>query len=369
MASPALRALPLAVAATGLLGASLLLRLPSAANPSPGAAMPRLSPPVQASPGAPAVTVPAPPEPSLAPGPPAAPGPSAAPAAGPPLPTRAGLPTAPDGRHYPLVPADPAATASLIAQVEEALRSEATPAADLPALGHQQQVIYRVLAYQPEQTDRVRAALPERWRPVFDRHIRARREFIAMHDPRRRPANLPAWRIAPPEPAANLLRYYREAAAATGIPWEVLAAVNLVESGMGRIDGVSVADAHGPMQFLPSTWAEPGIGNGGNIRDPRTAINAAARYLVRRGGLKDIRKGLWGYNNSDYYGQAVLEYAALLKEDPRAYTGFYHWEIHFASAAGDLWLPVGYLEARPVPARTWLQTTPVGAPPPGSSGY
>jgi hypothetical protein len=90
---------------------------------------------------------------------------------------------------------------------------------------------------------------------------------------------------------------------------------------------------------------------------------------VRRGGLKDIRKGLWGYNHSDYYGQAVLEYAALLKEDPRAYTGFYHWEIHFAAADGDLWLPVGYLEARPLPARTWLQTTPVGAPPPGSSGY
>jgi len=343
MASPALRALPLAVVATGLLGASLLLRLPSAANPSPGAVTPPLSPSVQASPGSPV--------------------------AGPLLPTRAALPTGPDGRHYPLVPADPGATASLLTQVEEALRSEATPAADLPVLGHQQQVIYRVLAYQPEQADRVRAALPERWRPVFDRHIRARREFIAMHDPRRRPANLPAWRIAPPESAANLLRYYREAAAATGIPWEVLAAVNLVESGMGRIDGVSVADAHGPMQFLPSTWAEPGIGNGGNIRDPRTAINAAARYLVRRGGLKDIRKGLWGYNNSDHYGQAVLEYAALLKEDPRAYTGFYHWEIHFASAAGDLWLPVGYLEARPVPASAWLQTTPVGAPPPGSSGY
>jgi len=343
MVSPALRALPLAAAAAGLLGASLLLRLPSAANPSQGAATP---PPTASAPAGPAASL-----------------------AGPSLPTRPGLPTAADGRHYPLVPAEPRATASLLAQVEEALRSEATPAADLPALGHQQQVIYRVLAHQLEQADQVRAALPERWRPVFDRHIRARREFIAMRDPSQRPANLPAWRIIPPEPAANLLRYYREAAAATGIPWEVLAAVNLVESGMGRIDGVSVADAHGPMQFLPSTWAEPGIGNGGNIRDPRTAINAAARYLVRRGGLKDIRKGLWGYNNSDHYGRAVLEYAALLKEDPRAYTGLYNWEIHFASAAGDLWLPVGYWQARPVPARTWIQTTPVGAPPAGSSGY
>ena len=73
---------------------------------------------------------------------------------------------------------------------------------------------------------------------------------------------LPAWRIIQPEPAANLLNYYRKAEAATGIEWEVLAAVNLVETGMGRIDGTSVANAQGPMQFLPTTWAEPGIGAG-----------------------------------------------------------------------------------------------------------
>jgi len=293
-------------------------------------------------------------------------GPSSAPVV---LPSQPNLPRAADGRQYPLVPADPVATAALLAQVEGALRDPSTPAADLPALGHQQQVIYRVLAHRREAAQAVRAALPERWQPVFDRHIRARREFIAMHPPSRRPVNLPAWRIQAPEPPERLLGYYREAAAATGIPWEVLAAVNLVESGMGRIDGVSVADAHGPMQFLPSTWAEPGIGRGGNIRDARTAINAAARYLVRRGGLKDIRRGLWGYNNSDHYGRAVLEYAALLREDPRAYRGLYHWEIHYASAAGDVWLPLGYNEARPVNVVSWLKANPVGAPPPGSSGY
>ena len=178
--------------------------------------------------------------------------------------------TAADGRHYPLVPTDPATTAALLTRVEEALRSPATPEAGLPALGHQQQVIYRVLAHQKHQATLVRAAIPEPCRPVLDLHLAARRNFIAMHDPSRRPTHLPAWRILPPERAENLLRYYRQTAAATGIPWEVLAAINLVESGMGRIDGVSVADARGPMQFLPSTWAEPGIGNGGetSIPDP-----------------------------------------------------------------------------------------------------
>ena len=284
------------------------------------------------------------------------------------LPTDLSLPRAADGRHYPLVPADPARLAALLAEVEAAVRDPATPEAELAALGHQQQVIYRVLAHRQALATAVRAQLPPRWQPVFDRHLRARRAFLAMHRPPR-PAQVPAWRIVAPEPPENLLRYYREAAAATGIPWHVLAAVNLVESGMGRIDGVSVADARGPMQFLPTTWAEPGIGNGGDITDPRTAIHAAARYLVRRGGLRDIRKGLWGYNNSDHYGRGVLEYAALLREDPAAYRGLYHWEIHYAADGGDLWLPLGYRQTRPLPVAAHLRQMPASRPPQGSSGY
>jgi hypothetical protein len=267
-----------------------------------------------------------------------------------------------DGRHYPLVPQDPAATARLLVAVEEALRDPATPAEQLPRLGHQQQVIYRVLSRDPQRAAAVQALLPERWRGVAYHHLQARREFLAMHRHDRRPTNLPAWRIIPPAPAEELLAHYRKAAAATGIDWEVLAAINLVESGMGRIDGVSVANAQGPMQFLPTTWAQPGVG-AGNIRDPHDAIQAAARYLVRRGGLQDIRKGLWGYNNSDRYGRAVLHYAALLKNDPRAYTGLYHWEIHFHAEAGDLWLPVGYAQNQPIAVTTWLQQVPASAPP------
>ena len=82
------------------------------------------------------------------------------------------------------------------------------------------------------------------------------------------------------------------------MPWQVLAAVNLVETGFRRLDGVSVANAQGLMQFLPSTWAEPGNGRG-TSRKPDAAIQAAARYLVRRGARRDLRRGLWGYNNND----------------------------------------------------------------------
>ncbi|MFN7228718.1 MAG: transglycosylase SLT domain-containing protein [Synechococcaceae cyanobacterium] len=285
------------------------------------------------------------------------------------LPSAAGLATAPDGRHYPLVPQDPAALASLLAAVEAAVRDPATPEAELPRLGHQQQVIYRVLAWQPPQAAAVRAALPARWQPVFDRQVGARREFLAMHAGHRRPERLPAWRVIQPLPAERLLELYRSAGAATGIPWEVLAAINLVETGMGRIDGISVADARGPMQFLPSTWAEPGIGNGGDIRNPADAIPAAARYLVRRGGPANLQKAIWGYNNSNHYVRAVLGYAALIKEDPAAFRGLYHWEIHFAAAGGDLWLPVGYEQRQPIAVAAYRQRAPFSVPPPGSSGY
>ena len=315
------------------------------------------SPPVTPAAATPAVAATASPSPS-----------PTEPVPAPVLPGEPALPVA-AGLSYPRVPTNPAAIAALLASLEPALRSAATPADQLAALGHQQQVIYRVLAHRPELAKLVRAQLPPRWQGVFDHHLGARREFLAMHPRRQRPSQLPAWRIIEPEPAARLLGYYREAAAATGIPWQVLAAVNLVETGMGRIDGISVADARGPMQFLPSTWAEPGIGNGGDIRDPRSAIQAAARYLVRRGGLKDISKGLWGYNNSDHYGRAVLHYAALLRDDPAAYTGLYHWQIHFASSAGDLWLPVGYDEPRPLAVAAWLDLHPSARPPAGSSGY
>ena len=140
MASIPIRALLLTSCACGLLAGLLLVRLPSQANPgSSGGAGPASS----SSAAAALVNPPASTAGSL--------------------PTLPGLPTAPDGRHYPLVPDDAAATAALLSQVEEALRSPATAEADLPALGHQQQVIYRVLAHQPEQMLRVRAALPERW--------------------------------------------------------------------------------------------------------------------------------------------------------------------------------------------------------------
>ncbi len=278
------------------------------------------------------------------------------------LPTRQDLHLAPNQRHYPLVPSQPREIAQLIAFVEATSIIPEIEADALAALAHQQQVIYRFLSHKPILSEAVRNQLPVQWHSVYDHHIAARREFLAMH---RGPASsmLPAWRIQAPAPAEELLEAYRSASRATGIDWEVLAAVNLVETGMGRIDGVSVANAQGPMQFLPTTWTEPGIGRGGDIRDPWDSIHAAARYLVRRGGLDNISKGLWGYNNSENYGKAVLHYAELLKQEPLRYRSLHQWQIHFASSAGDLWLHEGYITDQPIRVEEYLKRHPHSAPP------
>lgn len=84
-------------------------------------------------------------------------------------------------RAYPRLPQDPAAIAAELAALEPALRSPATSPDQLPELAHRQQVIYRRLATDPALAARVRGVLPVRWQGVLDRHLAARREFLAMH--------------------------------------------------------------------------------------------------------------------------------------------------------------------------------------------
>ncbi len=277
------------------------------------------------------------------------------------------VPTYKDGRHYPIVPQDINLLASLIVKLEIVLRDTSTSSEFLPRLAHQQQVVYRFLSTNNNLSQEVLNILPNQWKSTVERHLAARREFLNMQSIKPLPTLMPAWKIVSPKPLNLLLSYYRKAEMNTGIDWEILAAINLVETGMGRIVGASSANALGPMQFLPTTWHEDGIGNGGDINDPHDSIQAAARYLVRRGALHDIRKGLWGYNNNYSYVNAVLLYAGLLKEDPRVIKALYHWEIHYRSIEGDLWLPVGYSHKKPIPISTYLKEVPSSAPPAYSS--
>ena len=77
-----------------------------------------------------------------------------------------------------------------------------------------------------------------------------------------------------------LLPIFQAAGTAYGIPWQVLAAINKVETDYGRDLSVSSAGAEGWMQFLPSTWVQYGVdANGDGYRDP---YNPGRRDLRRR---------------------------------------------------------------------------------------
>ena len=90
--------------------------------------------------------------------------------------------------------------------------------------------------------------------------------------------------------ASTLLSFYREAERRFGIRWELLAAINFVETDFGRARTTAKADAQGPMQFEPATWREYGMG--GDVYSERDAILAAANLLAANGGRTDERAAL-----------------------------------------------------------------------------
>lgn len=272
-------------------------------------------------------------------------------------------PPSPDGRVYPAVPDTPEAAADRLAVVEARIHTTDPTDPAWADLAHEQQMLYRVVARNPGWIPTVLDAMPEPHRDIAATHLAARRAIAGIDhgDP---PVNVPAWEIIDPLPADELERLYREAEAATGIDWTFLAAINLLETGYGRIDGLSTAGAQGPMQFLPTTWEEV---SDGDIDDPHDAIPAAARYLVRRGGPDDMHDALWGYNNSNSYVAAVTHYANLFRDDHRSFLATHAWEIHYSAAIGDLWFPVGYRREEPVPATEHVAEAPWSAPPPAPS--
>ncbi len=176
----------------------------------------------------------------------------------------------------------------------------------------------------------MRSLVPARLAPTVAANIRAQRKLLAIVTPIEPPVRLKTHRPASPH---DLRRWHEEAARRFGVPWEVLAAVNLVESRFGRILGPSSAGALGPMQFLPSTWER--YGGGGDIGDPHDAILGAARYLRASRAPQDTRAALFTYNNSDAYVDAILLYAREIQRDPKSFYSYYFWQVFVRTTEGD----------------------------------
>jgi hypothetical protein len=114
-------------------------------------------------------------------------------------------------------------------------------------------------------------------------------------------------------PLNALAELWHRAGAAYGIPWQVLAAIDKIESNFGENMGPSSAGAVGWMQFMPDTWLRWGVDADGNgVADPwnaADAIFAAARYLAASGGQTDISRAVFSYNHADWYVNEVLQLA------------------------------------------------------------
>ena len=122
-----------------------------------------------------------------------------------------------------------------------------------------------------------------------------------------------------------LLPIYQACGTEYGIPWEVLASINKIETAFGTNLNVSSAGAMGWMQFIPSSWGMYGLdANGDGRKDPYNpvdAICAAAHYLDVAGGKEDLYDAIFAYNHADWYVQEVLLYARAYGKLPTDLVG------------------------------------------------
>jgi hypothetical protein len=122
-----------------------------------------------------------------------------------------------------------------------------------------------------------------------------------------------------------LLPIYQAAGIEYDVPWQVLAAINQIETDYGRNLSVSSAGAVGWMQFLPSTWKRWAVdATGSGYADPYNPVDAiftAARYLQAAGAAKNLSRAIFAYNHAGWYVQSVLLRAKLVGGMPEQLIG------------------------------------------------
>jgi soluble lytic murein transglycosylase-like protein len=193
-----------------------------------------------------------------------------------------------------------------------------------------QQRLYRVLARDTKLAAATLPQLAPSLRKVSADLLAAHRELYRLTPPLKSHTTI---RVGRAPPAATLLRYYREAGLRFHVPWDVLASVNFVESKFGKLRNSSAAGAQGPMQFMPATWGQYGLG--GDVHDAHDAILGAANYLHASGAPRRLRRALHAYNPSNAYVDAVLRYARRMRSDRRMFYELYNWQVFVKTAHGD----------------------------------
>jgi hypothetical protein len=122
-----------------------------------------------------------------------------------------------------------------------------------------------------------------------------------------------------------LIPIYQAAGIEYQVPWQVLAAINEIETDYGRNLSVSTAGAVGWMQFLPSTFKRYAVdANGDGVADPYNPVDAiftAARYLHAAGASQNLAQAIFAYNHAGWYVQSVLLRAKLIGGIPSQLVG------------------------------------------------
>jgi hypothetical protein len=122
-----------------------------------------------------------------------------------------------------------------------------------------------------------------------------------------------------------LLPVYQAAAFQYDVPWQILAAINEIETDYGTDLSLSTAGAEGWMQFMPATWLQYGVdATDAGYADPYNpvdAIFAAARYLQAADVSHHLRAAIFSYNHSMEYVESVMLRAHLIASYPSSVIG------------------------------------------------
>ena len=113
-----------------------------------------------------------------------------------------------------------------------------------------------------------------------------------------------------------LLPIYQAAGIQYDIRWQILAAINEIETDYGRNLTSPPRGRWAGCSSCPSSWRTYGVdANNDGRKDPYNpvdAIFAAARYLKAADGDKDIRKAIFAYNHAAWYVDCVMLRAKLI---------------------------------------------------------
>jgi murein DD-endopeptidase MepM/ murein hydrolase activator NlpD len=297
---------------------------------------------VQAPPDPPAATVQAPPDPPAAtvqapPGDPSTttdagmadtPAPdatAAAPGAARPAPAAPAIPAAPAQRkqpvsretrlHLPLPLAPPAGIVR--PDTKRCPAAATTTSRHVASLACMPAVSMHTSGRAAGDAPRGRLAAPTREAPrSAQRMPTLANPTTSLAPPGAAPAGVPNFFVDKFRIPVFLLAIYQTAGIQYGVRWEVLAAINEIETDYGRNLNVSSAGAFGWMQFMPSTWKRYGVDANRDGRtdpfNPVDAIFAAARYLKAAGADQDLRQAIFAYNHADWYVNSVLVRARLI---------------------------------------------------------